>query len=109
MDDGPSPSSSTATVVGASAPLVRANHGDTRNAGRLLRAQNRLRARSWKIAMLGVLVGPFLALTQAGPDAAGVTDLHRAIVSMIVVTTLVLVGEGVSILYYLHDRRRSHE
>jgi len=59
--------------------------------------------------MLGVLVGPFLALTQAGPDAAGVTDLHRAIVSMIVVTTLVLVGEGVSILYYLHDRRRSHE
>ena len=106
MDDGPSPSSSTATAVGASAPLIRDHHGDTRNAGRVLRAQDRLRARSWKIAVLGVLVGPFVALTQAGPDAAGVTDLHRALASMFVVASLVLVGEGMSILFYFRDRRR---
>ena len=93
--------------MGANALLPRPHYDDAREAGLVLRARNRLRDRSWKIVVLGVLVGPFAALTQAGPDAAGVTDLHRALTSMIVVAALVLVGEVASILYYLHDLRRA--
>ncbi len=66
-----------------------------------------MRERTWKIAVFGVLVGPFAALTQAGPNAAGETDLHRALASMILIVALVLVGEGASILYFLFDRKRA--
>ena len=79
-----------------------ARHG-TRN---LERARARLRERSWKIAAFGLLVGPLAALTQAGPDAAGVTNVHRAAVSMIAVALLVGTGEGLSLAVYAFDRRR---
>ncbi len=79
---------------------------DARSAGRVQRARARLRDRAWKIAVLGLLVGPFAALTQAGPDAAGVTDLHRTVASMIAVVLLVAAGEGSSLAYYAIDRRQ---
>lgn len=104
MDGARSPSSSTATAVGASVRTYPRHDGA--DEGLVLRARSRLRERTWKIAALGVLVGPFAALTQAGPDAAGVTDLHRALASMLAVAALVLASEAASTLYYLHDRRR---
>ena len=79
-----------------------ARHG----ARNLERARARLRERSWKIAAFGLLVGPLAALTQAGPDAAGVTNVHRAAVSMIAITLLVGTGEGLSLAVYAVDRRR---
>ena len=63
-----------------------------------------MRDRSWKIALFGLLVGPLAALTQAGPDAAGVTDVHRATLSLIAVVLVVAVGESCSLGYYLIDR-----
>ncbi|MDE2282175.1 MAG: hypothetical protein KGJ92_05330 [Actinomycetales bacterium] len=77
-----------------------------RGARNLERARTRLWDRSWKIAAFGLLVGPLAALTQAGPDAAGVTNVHRAAVSMIAITLLVGLGEGLSIAVYAIDRRR---
>ena len=78
-----------------------------RRARNLERASARLRDRSWKIAAFGLLVGPLAALTQAGPDAAGVTAVHRAVASMIAVALLVGAGEAVSLAAYVLERRRA--